>query len=218
MLQKKVNADFLQNTRDYINGEMNKTPMTYTYGEALASYRSKVNQKFPPQLNPSNRNRGINQANIRYRHVQQGRGNRGGGRNHQRHGGRGRHQNNTRSKRGHPDAKWIRGRDGKQIEVHPSYDFPSHIWNNLPKGEQDKIRQERLKHKTSKCVASTVEAIMNESNLDARSIISAMTDATRARNVSQTKSGTGSGDGNGSPSANSNRSTMMGGRNEQTDL
>ena len=218
LLQKKVNADFLQNTRDYINGEMHKTPMTYTYGEALASYRSKVNQKFPPQLNPSNRNRGINQTNIRYRHVQQGRGNRGGGRNHQRHGGRGRHQNNTRSKRGHPDAKWIRGRDGKQIEVHPSYDFPSHIWNNLPKGEQDKIRQERSKHKTNKRVASTVEAIINESNLDARSIISAMTDATRARNVSQTKSGTGGGNGNGSPSANSNRSTMMGGRNEQMDL
>ena len=47
LLQKKVNADFLQNTRDYINGEMNKTPMVYTYDKALASYRSKVNQKFP---------------------------------------------------------------------------------------------------------------------------------------------------------------------------
>ena len=94
--------------------------MVYTYGKALASYRSKVNQKFPPQLNPSNRNRGINQTNTRNRNGGQGRGNRGGGRNHQRYGGRGRHHNNTRNKRGHPDAKWIKGRDGRQVEVHPS--------------------------------------------------------------------------------------------------
>ena len=33
------------------------------------------------------------------------------------------------------------------MEVHPSYDFPSHIWNNLPKEEQDKIKEERSKHK-----------------------------------------------------------------------
>ena len=90
------------------------------------------------------------------------------------------------------------------MEVHPSYDFPSHIWNNLPKEEQDKIREERSKHKANKRVTSTVQAILNESNLDARLIISAMTEATRARNVSQTRSGTGGGNGNGGPSANSN--------------
>ena len=88
----------------------------------------------------------------------------------------------------------------------------------MPKEEQDKIREERSKHKANKRVTSTIEAIMNESNLDARLIISAMTEATRARNVSQTRSGSGGGNSNGCPSASSNRSTMMGGRSEQADL
>ena len=109
MLQKKVNADFLQTTKDYINGEMNKTPMTYTYAEALASYKSKVNQKFPPQLTNTTCGRRINQTNRERNRVKGGvKG------HHNNHSGRG----NKRVRRGHPDAKWIKGRDGRNIEVH----------------------------------------------------------------------------------------------------
>ena len=221
LLQKKVNADFLQNTRDYINGEMNKTPMVYTYGEAISSYKSKVNQKYPPQINNNNKNRNINQTTTRDRDGGRGRGYRGGGRGRHGNAGRGRQGgNNTRGKRGHPDAKWVKGIDGRQIEVHPSYDFPNHIWNNLPRQEQDKVRESRAKHKSNKRITSAVGTMINESNLDAQSIISTITEAARTRNVSQATIDPGDGNNNGSNDSNSshNRSTIMGGRNEQTDL
>ena len=200
---------------------MNKTPMVYTYGEAISSYKSKVNQKYPPQINNNNKNRNINQTTTRDRDGGRGRGYRGGGRGCHGNAGRGRQGvNNTRGKRGHPDAKWVKGIDGRQIEVHPSYDFPNHIWNNLPRQEQDKVRESRAKHKSNKRITSAVGTMINESNLDAQSIISTITEAARTRNVSQATIDPGDGNNNGSNDSNSshNRSTIMGGRNEQTDL
>ena len=227
LLQKKVSADFLQNTRDYINGEMNKSPMVYTYREAMASYKSKVNQKFPPQLTNSNRNRNINQMQSNRhgghhgdRQGGRGRGHRGQGREYQGQKGRGRGRSDysSRSKRGHPDAKWVRGKDGRQIEIHPSYDFPSHIWMNIPREEQDRIRGERQKHKSNKRVTSAVSSLISNSNLDAESIISAVTEATRNRSIAQVTTNNGVVGGNNNNNRGNERSTMMGGRSEQSEL
>jgi len=227
LLQKKVSADFLQNTRDYINGEMNKSPMVYTYREAMASYKSKVNQKFPPQLTNSNRNRNINQMQSNRhgghhgdRQGDRGRGHRGQGREYQGQKGRGRGRSDysSRSKRGHPDAKWVRGKDGRQIEIHPSYDFPSHIWMNIPREEQDRIKGERQKHKSNKRVTSAVSSLISNSNLDAESIISAVTEATRNRSIAQVTTNNGVVGGNNNNNRGNDRSTMMGGRSEQSEL
>ena len=223
LLQKKVNADFLLNTKDYINGEMNKSPMVYTYAEALSSYKSKVNQKFPPQLTNSNRNRHISQIQGD-RHGGRGRGFRGQGRGYQGHGGRdggrgrGRFGSSNRSKRGHPDAKRIRGKDGRQIEIHPSYDFPGHIWANIPREEQDKIREERERHKSNKRVTSAVSTLISNSDLDAESVISALTEAARNRTISQVTARIDADGNNVNSNQNNGRTTMMGGRSEQGDL
>ena len=46
LLNKKINADFLQHTRTVINTEMSRVPMTMTYVHALATYRNAVLDKF----------------------------------------------------------------------------------------------------------------------------------------------------------------------------
>ena len=57
LLCKKVTADFLQNTRQIINVELTRIPVTMTYAQALTSFRNEVNQKFPPQLTTQQRYR-----------------------------------------------------------------------------------------------------------------------------------------------------------------
>ena len=141
ILNRKINADFLHGTKTVINTELARVPMTMTFAHALASYRNAVLEKHPVE---------INQRNHRphYRRINQtSRGGRGrGGRYHNGNGrggrgqhGRGGYRNN---KRGHPEARWIQGNDGRQIEVHHSYSFRPNIWNNIPREEQRKIQSD----------------------------------------------------------------------------
>ena len=47
LLNQKIKADFLTNTKTTVQMEMIKVPSTMTYATALANYRNVVNEKFP---------------------------------------------------------------------------------------------------------------------------------------------------------------------------
>ena len=120
ILNRKIHADFLHSTKTVINTELARIPMTMTFTHALASYRNAVLEKYPVEISQrNNRNsyRRINQTSRGGRG--RGRSNNNSGRGRGGRGGRG----NKGTKRGHPDAHWIQGRDGRQIEIHHTYDF-----------------------------------------------------------------------------------------------
>ena len=47
ILNRKILADLLQATKESINLELTKTPVTITYEHELAAFRNPVNHKFP---------------------------------------------------------------------------------------------------------------------------------------------------------------------------
>ena len=50
MLNRKINAEFLQATKLSIKIELARTPINLSYENALATFRNKVNQKYPPEI------------------------------------------------------------------------------------------------------------------------------------------------------------------------
>ena len=141
ILCQKVNADFLHATRQIINIDLTRTPVTMTYEQALASFRNEVNRKFPPDLTSVARSRRM--AEIDSHHM----GGRGRGRGRGRFNGRGRGRG--RSGRGggrnYPKdgARYITGINGESIEVHPAFSFTDDEWYNIPPEERRKLSQER---------------------------------------------------------------------------
>ena len=212
ILNRKINADFLHGTKTVINTELARVPMTMTFAHAMASYRNAVLEKHPVEINQRNHQphyRRINQTSRGGRgrggRYQNGNGRGGRGRN-----GRGGYRNN---KRGHPEARWIQGNDGRQIEVHHSYSFRPNIWNNIPREEQRKIQSERDQQSSNKrVIASTVQQIIDAHDGDTQSVISALTNATSNRNISATERN------NGNDNDDNNGRTVLGGRTEQRNL
>jgi uncharacterized membrane protein YgcG len=183
ILSGKITADFLGHIKAAIDIEMTWNPVTMTYVQALANFRNAVNSKFPPEMAEKQRHRRVQETN-----TGRGRG-RGGGRGRGRgrggRGGRGRGGGSGNVKRQHPDARTITGNDGNSLQVHPSYGFSSDEWRNIPRNEQDRLRQQRQEYNASKkhkADGSTINQVtvnlpagINED--DARSRISAITSA-----------------------------------------
>lgn len=207
MLTQKINADFLQHTKASINIELTKSPVTMTYQQALMSFRNEVNRKFPPEMATNNtRARRVNEV-MRGGRSSGRYGGRGGRFGHR--GGRGRGQfgrggrgMGRGSGRGHPDARFITGIDGRTIEVHPAYNFSPLIWNNLPQLEKKRIMQERSDYRSAKRqkISETGTAIpgANQNPSGTNTVISNVsTDNTAAPTIP---------------------TSIMGGRNEQHSL
>jgi len=203
ILCRKVNADFLQHIRASIDIEINKPTVTMTYQQALANFRNEVNRRFPPDVSSKNNrtSRRISQVNGRG-----GRGRSGGrGRGRGAPGGRGNQNNNKRNRH---DARFIVDTQGKRMEVHPAYQFSSDEWSRIPREVQQQLISERQAYKNSRQRTGT-----NPS--DNRSTISEIT--TDQRSINQT--GTNSGGGATTVTFdNSGGGTIMGGRNEATQL
>jgi hypothetical protein len=216
ILCRKINADFLQSIRTSISIELTRIPVTMTYNQALTTFRNEVNRKFPPQstAHAGTRTRRINQVNQRGggRHGQrnhggryQGRGGRGHGRGHGRDNpSTGSYSGNRRNRN---DARSITGHSGRTIEVHPSYKFPQHIWDDLPTSEQDRIHEERSQYKRNRANNNPrqVGQLRND-NYDANSIVSTMTNNTNNGNAPNQQNNP------------ENDGSIMGGRNEQASL
>ena len=113
ILCRKVTADFLQNTRTFMEIELSKMPVSMTYNQVLYNYRNEVSRKFPLDMSQSNhRGRKISEFI-----AVSGRG-RGS-----RHSGRGK----VSGGRVHPKVRWFTGTDSKLYEVHVSYKFQDHV-------------------------------------------------------------------------------------------
>ena len=149
MLNRKVNADFLQATKSSINIELARTPVNLSYDDALAAFINQVNQKYPPELSTSNnrRPRRVNEVDS----MGGGRGGRFQGRGRGHYGGRGgcgcglrfyggrarggRYGRGGRLNSGYEqsrsDSRMVQCKDGTHIEVHPSCDFTTDEWFRL---------------------------------------------------------------------------------------
>ena len=146
ILCQKVNADFLHATRQIINIDLTRTPVTMTYEQALASFRNEVNRKFPPDLTTVTKARRMAEIDAQF-HSGRGRGH-GRGRMGGRGRGRGRRAGRTNYTR--EDSRVVTGLDGVNMEVHPAYHFTETEWFNLPPAERRKISQERNEYRESK--------------------------------------------------------------------
>ena len=201
ILNRKIKCDFLEQTRISLTTEMNRTPMTLTYANAMQQYRNEVNHRHPPHMsNMANtpRNRRNNRRSVHEvrggSRNNRGRGGRGrGGRNRGGRGRGGRHYNGQ--KRGQNNdtqgSTTVTCSDGTIVNVHPANYIDPATWNKLPNDVKSKLSQQRQEYK-------------------------------RRRNISESNTGT-SGQSmisdishdNAPPSGST---SIMGGRNEQADL
>ena len=124
--------------------------------------------------------------------------------------GRGRGNN-----RGHPNARFITGTNGRTLEIHPSYNFPPEIWNVIPANEKRKIVEERNNYSNKRQRISAVQyaasvppAISaNQGHHNISSVAGSMAGSSTWRNTE--------------PNSQSNDQqsiSIMGGRNEQASL
>ena len=210
ILLQKVNADFLQSVKAAMSIELTRVPLLMTYEQALTTFRNEVNRKHPPNMSTNNsRSRRVNEVNNRPNRSGSGRG-RGNNNNNNRYnnnnnGGRGRGRGRSR---GHPDARFITGTNGRRLEIHASYNFPPEVWNAIPHAERRRINEERQQYRENKRMkVSEVAYVPRNINVqdDARSHTGSAGGSTApSRAVSESNT-----DYNGS---------IMGGRNEQAQL
>lgn len=142
-LLKKINADFLQQTKSSIEVDMTRTPMTMTYEMALANFRNHVNSKFSITPTPHRTRRQVQETRNTYR----GRGNRGGrgGRSFR---GRGGGRGNLVRKR--QDSSMITLTDGMVIEYHPSFKFADDQFRKFKPEDKQKLFDDRAQYKRAK--------------------------------------------------------------------
>jgi len=126
-LMGKVNADFLSSIKGSLHLELARVPMTLTFSMALSAFRNEVNRKFPPEIGIATR-----RVSRQVRQVQRG----GRGR-----GGKGL-RNNSKPTRTRTDSDIITLIDGKQIEYHPSFKFPSHIFAKFKDTNKDRLQRQ----------------------------------------------------------------------------
>ena len=142
-----------------------------------------------------------------------GRFNRNGGRYNNRHYSQG----NDR-RRGRPDARMIRCTDGTEIEVHPAYKSSATEWNLLPEAERNRIISERSNYKRQRVdghnngTSSVISELTTNNQGDVRSIVESVQNL--QHQISSLVSHPSDNDNNN----NTPPSSIMGGRNEQSNL
>ena len=205
-LLQKIKADFLAPSKAGLNIELTKVPMTMTYDRALAIFRNEVNRKNPPQLSSNitaRERRSVREVNTqedRNRSRGRGRGRNNGGR------GRGNWVHKTRS-----DSSIIKLVDGQNIEYHPSFSFPSHIFQKMKPNDKERLKRERAEYKKRK--ASEISTATPVSQITTNVPVPQV-NPDHVTQVSQLSQGTTTPNNATSyPSG----STIMGGRNERTN-
>ena len=228
LLNKKVQADFLQIVRNGIELEMTKMPMIMTYNIALSNYRNAVNQKFPPGSDIKKTRRNIHETNTR----EGGRGGRGGGGKRGRgrgcggngYQGRGRGRGRGGNKTRRTDAWFVQCTDGTKLEVHPSYNFTDEMWGKLPDEVKRDLMQRREAYKRQRQASQVYRGYSQQYHpygnahhnhhhpqgqqnqqqnfVPAGSVVSEITTTNQGQNQAQAQS----------------QGSIMGGRNEQHQL
>jgi ribosomal protein L15 len=134
-----------------------------------------------------------------------GRGHQHGGRGHGGHGGHGgRGRNNGPKSR--PDSTFIKLTDGQEIEYHPSFHFPPHVFNKMRDEDRDQMQKERKEYNLQKDQSRQIQQLQQQLSV-ATSVQGPLTDQKsvgQASHISQITQGT-----------RHPGSTMFGGHNEQ---
>ena len=209
VLLQKVNADFLQSVKAAMSIELTRIPLMMTYEQALMTFRNEVNRKHPPGMTSNNsRPRRVNEVNNRGPRPGRGRGNnndRNNNNNNRGNASRGRGRS-----RGHPDARFITGTNGRRLEIHASYNFPPEVWRAIPPAERRRINDERQQYRANKRMkVSEVEYVPQAINVHQ--------DEARSLSGSTNVSGT-VGSRVVSEQNNEYNGSIMGGRNGQAQL
>jgi hypothetical protein len=221
ILLDKVRCEWLNSIKTSISIELTKIPVTYTYSQALMAFRNEVNRRFPPGSSPSKVKRTIQQLEGGGGRSQQGRGyfaNKGrgrGGRGRGRgRGGRGRGRG--RGGRGYgyrrrDDSQMITLRDGQQIEYHPSFNFPDHIYEQFTDEHKDMLRRQRREHNESR---------QSQDHNSKRTIAQMQTEIDELKSIASQASVPPYVQGSNQSAAVSEvtkQTSIMGGRNEQSN-
>ena len=152
ILLQKINVDFLQSVKAAMGIELAQIPLTMAYKQALMIFRNEVNSKHPPGMSSNNiRSRRINEVNNRGNSPSNFRGRGRGSNNHiSNMSNRGGPSKGRGRSRGHPDARFITGTNGRRLEIHASYNFPPDVWNAIPHSERRRINDERQQYRENK--------------------------------------------------------------------
>ena len=206
ILLDKISCDFLNPTKASINVELSRIPMTYTYDQALMAFRTEVNKKFPPGSSAAKIKRRIQENNSKGQDRRKGRDNyrgpgRGRGRGRGGRGGGGRGRGNYFR----PDGtKWITLTNGRQIEYHPSFNFPNKVYNMFTKEDKDMLRRDRETHRNK-----------SNSTSDRRMIEEMRAEIDQLRSHISTDVPSQVGDSSQKSTISQVTASIMGGRNEQ---
>lgn len=210
ILLQKVNADFLQSVKAAMSIELTRVPLMISYEQALMTFRNEVNRKHPPTMSNSNsRSRRVNEVNNRGSRPSGGRG-RGNNNSRNSNNNRGNAPRGRGRSRGHPDARFITGTNGKQLEIHASYNFPPEVWNAIPAAEKRKINEERQQYRANKRMKVGEVAYVPQA-------INLQHDETRSLSGSTSASGN-AGSRAVSEQNNDFGGSIMGGRHEQAHI
>lgn len=201
LLVNKVKADFLSATKAALSIELAKQPLTMTYELALNTFRNAVRAKYPATMDSTQ----VTRRNIREINRGSGRGRghgglgRGGGRGRGRLGrGPGVEPHRTRT-----DSEIITLKDGRRIEYHPSFKFPTQVFAQFKDQDKAKLKKQREEYRNSKAGPQIQQLQAQIQQLESR--ISVPSDASSAQNtqISQVTSNSISS------------GSIMGGRNDR---
>lgn len=161
ILMDKVNADFLSHIKASLTVELNRIPMMLTYDEAISSFRSEVNRKFPPQVGTNTRSRrSVQAAQATMQSAGRGRGRNNGRGSGRGRGGRGQGRGgrgNVRMTRN--DSTIITLNDGQQIEYHPSFNFPPNIYRKMRQQDVERLKKERAEYRAQRAHARQAQGV-----------------------------------------------------------
>ena len=215
ILLNKVKCEWLNPLKASIGIELSRTQNTFTYAQALVAFKTEIHKKFPPGSNPMKIKRTMQELEgHRGDSYRGGYGGRGRGRGRGRGGGRGQGRGRGGRGRGNQqrtDAKTITLKNGRKIEYHASYNFPTDIYSQFTDDQIDTLKRERREYKERNggggegSSKRSIQALMAEIE-DLKSIVSQGSNnypssirGDRSTAISQITTGT----------------SVMGGRNEQ---
>ena len=122
--------------------------------------------------------------------------------------GRGKGRNNGSKGRGNwvkktrSDSSIITLTDGQNIEYHPSFSFPSHVFQKMKQADKERLKQEHAEYKKRKASELSTTAPISQVNTDHVTQVSQLSQGTvNNTNVASYPPG----------------STIMGGRNERSN-
>ena len=139
ILLRMVKADFLKAIKATISVELSRKPVTYTYAQALRAFKMEV-LKLHPEGNLSSKSA---------RRIKELKQKRKGG--NQKGGGQ--------VKKSRPDSQIITLLNGKKIEYHPSFRFPSDLFAQFRPERKKMLTGDRDAYKKRMSSDPTIQAL-----------------------------------------------------------